>query len=73
MLNYYILNGLITDDESKFAGVGFKAPNIAGDAARYVAQVQISSVMENSVRSVAAEMTDLILSYFPDTEVDSGL
>jgi hypothetical protein len=70
VLNFYILNGEVTDDEDKFAGVGFRTPNISGDAARYVTQVQISSVMENSVRSAAAEMTDLILSFFPETGID---
>jgi len=33
---------------------------------RYVAQVQISSVLENSVRTVAKDMTDLILDFLPD-------
>ena len=42
-----------------------RSPNIAGEAARYVAQVQISSNFENSVRRAAVEMTDLIISWFP--------
>jgi hypothetical protein len=66
VLNYYILNGQITSDERNFSGVGWRTPNIAGDPARYVAQVQISSVLENSVRLAASDMTDLILDYFPD-------
>jgi EpsI family protein len=66
VLNYYILNGQITSDESNFSGVGWRTPNIAGDPARYVAQVQISSVLENSVRMAAIDMTELILGYFPD-------
>ena len=37
-----------------------------GDPARYVAQVQISSVLENSVRSLARDITDLVLDYLPD-------
>lgn len=66
VLNYYILNGHLTSDERNFSGLGWRTPNIAGDPARYVTQVQISSVLENSVRMAAGDMTDLILDYFPD-------
>jgi hypothetical protein len=31
-----------------------------------VAQVQISSVFENSIRSAAKDIVDLVLDYFPD-------
>jgi EpsI family protein len=68
IVNFYILNGTVTNDEDKFTGVKFRTPNIAGNAARYVAQVQISSVVENSVRAAAAELADLIISFFPDEE-----
>lgn len=66
VLNYYIVNGQLTSDESVFSGLGWRTPNIAGDPARYVAQVQISSVLENSIREAAKDMTDLILDYLPD-------
>ena len=66
VLNFYILNGQLTADESGFSSVGWRTPNIVGDPARYVAQVQISSVLENSVRKAARDMTDLILDFFPD-------
>lgn len=66
VLNFYIINGQLTNDESGFSGVGWRTPNITGNTARYVAQVQISSVLENSTRSATANMTDLILEYFPD-------
>jgi len=66
VLNFYILNGQITTNESDFSGIFGRRPNIAGDPARYVAQVQISSVLENSIREAAKDMTDLILDYFPD-------
>jgi hypothetical protein len=68
VLNYYVLNGRITADEDDFSGVLGRRPNIAGDPARYVAQVQISSVLENSVRSAAKDITDLILDFFPDSD-----
>jgi len=60
------LNGQITTDESDFSSPLGRRPNIAGDPARYVAQVQISSVLENSIRTAAREITDLILDFLPD-------
>jgi hypothetical protein len=66
VLNFYILNGQITSDESSFSGVGWRTPNIAGNPARYVAQVQISSTAENSTREAAKDMTDLMITFFPD-------
>ena len=64
--SFYILNGQITSDESDFSGPLGRRPNIAGDPARYVAQVQISSVLENSIRTAAEEIADLILTFLPD-------
>jgi hypothetical protein len=66
VLNFYIVNGRLTSDERVFSGVGFRTPNIDGDPARYVTQVQISSVFENSVRSAARDIAELVLDYFPD-------
>jgi len=66
VLNFYILNGQLTADENDFSGPWGRRPNIAGDPARYVAQVQISSVLENSIRTAAKDITDLVLDYLPD-------
>jgi len=66
VLNFYIVNGMITDDKSVFYGISWRTPNIAGDPAFYVAQIQISSAFENTVRFLAIDLTDLILEYFPD-------
>jgi len=66
VLNFYILNGQIISNDGGFSGVGWRTPNIAGNPARYVAQVQISSALENSVLLAARDMTDLILDFFPD-------
>lgn len=66
VLNFYVVNGQLTRDENVFTGLGWRTPNIAGDPARYVAQIQISSVLETSVRSAATDMTHLILDFFPD-------
>jgi EpsI family protein len=66
VLNFYILNGQLTTDENVFSGLLGRRPNIAGNPARYVAQVQISSVLENSVRTAAKDMADLVLDFLPD-------
>ena len=66
VLNFYIVNGQLTNDESSFSGVGWRTPNVAGNIARYVAQVQINSVLENSIRTAAKDMTELILDFFPN-------
>ena len=66
VLNFYIVNGQLTSDDNVFSGVGLRTPNINGNPANYVTQVQISSVLENSVRVSAQEMVELILDYFPD-------
>lgn len=66
VLNFYIVNGRLTTDESVFSGVGWRTPNIEGDPARYAAQVQISSILENSARKAAEDMTHLFLNYLPD-------
>jgi hypothetical protein len=66
ILNFYILNGQITANENDFSGLLGRRPNIAGDPARYVAQVQISSVLESSIRAMAEDVTDLILDRLPD-------
>ena len=68
VLNFYIVNGQLTSDDRVFSGVGWRTPNINGDPARYVTQVQVSSVLENSVRAAAEEMVELILDFFPDED-----
>ncbi|UCG59174.1 MAG: exosortase-associated EpsI family protein [Phycisphaerales bacterium] len=66
VLNFYLLNGQIATDEKAFSSPFGRRPNIGGDLARYVAQVQISSVLENSTRRAAEAMTDLLLEFLPD-------
>jgi EpsI family protein len=70
VLNYYIVNGRLTNDESVFSGFGWRTPNIAGSPARYVAQVQISSLLENSVRQAAQDMSEKLIVLLPD---DKGI
>lgn len=66
VLNYYILNGRMTINERGFSGIGMRTPNIAGNIARYVVQVQISSRFEHVVRAVAEDIAEVILEYVPD-------
>jgi hypothetical protein len=66
VLNFYIVNGQLTSDERVFSGVGWRTPNIGGDPAHYVTQVQIGSILENSTRVAARDMAELILDFFPD-------
>lgn len=68
VLNFYILNGQVTSEEKNFSGLDWRVPNIGGVLARYVAQVQISSVLENSVRSIAEAITEPLLDFFPDED-----
>ncbi len=68
VMNFYILNGRLTANEKDFSGLFGRRLNIAGDLARYVAQVQISSVLENSVRLMAKDIVDLILDYLPNQD-----
>ena len=66
VLNFYVLNGQITTEESGFSSPWGRRPNISGDPARYVAQIQISSVLENSVHTMAKDLVEMILAYLPD-------
>jgi hypothetical protein len=66
VLNFYVANGRVTNDEGVFSGVGWRTPNINGDHARYVTQVQISSVSEAAVINAIKEMAVEILNFFPD-------
>jgi len=66
VLSFYILSGQITVNEKDFSGPLGRRPNITGDPARYIAQVQISSVLENSIRTATKDMTDWIFDFLPD-------
>lgn len=66
VLGFYVLNGQITLSERDFSGIFGRRINISGNPARYVAQVQISSVLEHSARSLACDLADSILGILPD-------
>jgi len=66
VLSFWVLNGQITLSEDEFSGFFGRRPNVSGDPARYVAQVQISSTLEHSARSAAGDLIDTILAFLPD-------
>ena len=66
VLNYYVLNGKPTKDAGSFSGVSWRLPNISGNPAYYVAQVQISSRAESSARKLAGVSANHILRLLPD-------
>jgi hypothetical protein len=66
VLSFYVRNGQTTAIESDFSGLFGRKANIVRDPSRYVAQVQISSVLESSVRKAANEITDVVLNFLPD-------
>jgi len=68
VLSFYVVNGQITLSERDFSTFLGRRPNISGDPARYIAQVQISSALEHSARAAASEMVDLILGFLPDQD-----
>lgn len=68
VLSFYVLNGQITLSESEFSGFFGRRPNISGNPARYVAQVQISSTLEHSARAAASNVVDIILAFLPDQQ-----
>jgi len=68
VLNYYILNGVTTNDEDSFAGVSWRLPNINGNPAWYVTQVQMSSRSEAALRDLAGATVGTILEFLPDRE-----
>jgi len=68
VMSFYVVNGEITLTESDFSSFLGRRPNLSGDPARYVAQVQISSVLEHSVRTAASEFVGTVLRFLPDPE-----
>ena len=63
VLNYYVVNGETTSDHKTFSGLRWRRPKMENGQLDYVAQVQISSGSESSVRILAEELSDLILQY----------
>jgi hypothetical protein len=68
VLSFYVLDGQPTADERDFSGILDRRPNISGNPARYVAQVQISSVSEEVTTRAAQDLVDTILTFLPDAQ-----
>lgn len=66
VLSFYISNGRIAANESGFLGLFSRRPNISRNPGRYIAQVQISSVLESSVIEAAKRMAEVVLDFLPD-------
>jgi hypothetical protein len=66
VLSFYVVNGQITLSEDEFSGFWGRRPNLSGDLARYVAQVQITALVDGSARLAAADLVDEILTFLPD-------
>jgi EpsI family protein len=66
VLNFYVVNGQLSTDQSGFSGFSGRRFNFFKNPAHYVAQVQISSLTEDSIRTAAGDMTDIILGFLPD-------
>ncbi len=68
VLSFYVLNGKMTRNEKDFADFWGRRPNLSGNPARYVAQVQVSSHTVESAMAVASALADTILMYLPDED-----
>jgi EpsI family protein len=65
VLNYYVVNGQVELTEEAFTGLGFRTPNLSGDLARYVAQVQISADQDSAILAAAKELCGPLFGFFP--------
>lgn len=65
VLSFYVRNGQITTNENDFSGLSGRKFNLSKDPSRYVAQVQISSVLESSARKAAKDVADRVLAFLP--------
>ncbi|MEW6252474.1 MAG: exosortase-associated EpsI family protein [Planctomycetota bacterium] len=75
VLNWYVLNGRVTVDEHSFWSLRWRDPNPARDAARYVAQVQITAPLAGgpeaaaaSVRSFAEQVAPAVAVLLPPAQ-----
>jgi hypothetical protein len=66
VLSFYVVNGQITLSEEEFSSFWGRRPNLSGNLARYVAQVQVSALTADSACLAAADLVDEILTFLPD-------
>jgi hypothetical protein len=72
VLSFYVVNGEITLRERDFSGFFDRLPNISGNRARFVAQVQVNAEFDRAAELAAADLVDTILTFLPDRTVVSG-
>jgi EpsI family protein len=65
VLNYYVVNGQVTLTEEAFTSLGFRTPNLSGDLARYVAQVQISGEQDSAILAAARDLCGPLGRFLP--------
>lgn len=65
VLNYYIVNGQLTTDQSMFDGLSWRRPKQIEGRLAYVAQVQISAATEQAVRLFGSLAADELMDYMP--------
>jgi hypothetical protein len=75
VLNFYVLNGVVTLDESEFSNLWGRRVNSAGDPTRYVAQVQVSAPTEQAARAALSSLADTVFAFLPSQEgnVQAGI
>ncbi len=73
VLNFYIINGKVCSSEEGFSGLGWRTPNIEGDAAQYVCQVQLRSDYENSVIIAAKDLSEELIEFLRNQEDRDGV
>ncbi len=66
VLNFFVVNGHLSTDQSSFKGLSGRKFNLSGNPARYATQIQISSMSEDMILKAAENMTDEILYLLPD-------
>jgi hypothetical protein len=66
VLNYYVINGVVSSDHNDFDRLEFRHPRGMSRHVNYVAQIQISSSSELAIRTAARECSHIILRYFPE-------
>jgi EpsI family protein len=65
VLNYYVVNGQLTNEEKDFSGLRWQIPKDRLGKSNFVTQVQINAVSERSVRDFATAIGDLVLDHMP--------
>lgn len=65
VLNYYIVNGEIELYQDTFSRLSWRMPNLRGDLAHYVAQVQISGEQDSTIRGAAKDLCGPLFGFFP--------